>query len=262
MRIQYLSDLHLESWAFTLKVRPDADVLVLAGDIASAKHSVRFEKLLSETMGKPTIVIHGNHEFYDARMEDVKEERLKICRRYCNVRLLDNSWEVINGVQFIGTTLWSDFKLPFTFEGQYGSFPELAKTIAYQGISDFHRIAGNGRMFMPQDAADLHRDARHLIQVRSQWNAGYDPLPTVVVSHFLPSPLSIDPQYKHSPLNPYFASNCEDLMGGNVKAFIHGHTHHSCSYLVNGTRVACNPRGYKEGENTMFDSQATIDVEA
>lgn len=257
MRIQYLSDLHLESHAFTLKVRPDADVLVLAGDLAPAKHSARFEKLLTQTGDKPTVIIYGNHEFYNSRMEDTKKERRALCLRYPNIHLLDDSWVILNGVQFIGTTLWSDFKLPFTHQGLYRSDPTLAQAIAAQGISDFSRIAYNDRLLRPDDVALFHKQARHLIDVRYP-----SPWPTVVVSHFLPSPLSICPQFKSSTLNPYFASNCEDLMGGNVKAWIHGHTHGSCSYLVNGTRVACNPRGYNDSENPAFNSQATIDIEA
>ncbi len=260
MRVQYLSDLHLESCAFTLKVRDDADVLVLAGDIASAKHTTRFEKLLHETMGKPTILIHGNHEFYNGRMEAVKEQRLTICKRHPNVHLLDDTWEVINGVQFIGSTLWSDFKLPFTYQGRYESDPEMAMELAasdIMGIRDFSIIAYEGHIFRPRDAAALHVKARHALDLISKVR-----YPTVIVSHFQPSPLSIDPRFKASPLNPYFASHCEDLMGDNVKAWIHGHTHSSCSYLINGTRVACNPRGYKNSENPGFNSQAYIDVDA
>lgn len=256
MRIQYLSDLHLESRAFTLKVRDDADVLVLAGDIATSKSSVRFEKLLSQTKSVPTILIYGNHEFYNNSMEDAKRERIAICKRYPNVALLDDSWATVHGVQFIGTTLWSDFKLPFTAAGRCESNPELAMLLAQNGISDFAKIGYQGRYFIPQDAAYLHERARHLIELRR-----LSPWPTVVVSHFLPSPLSIDPKFQGSTLNPYFASNCEDLMGGDVKAWIHGHTHASCSYLVNGTRVVCNPRGYTYKENPAFDSQSYLDID-
>lgn len=256
MRIQYLSDLHLESCAFTLKPRADADVIVLAGDIASAKHTTRFEKLLIETMGKPTIVLYGNHEFYGSRIEDVKKEREAICKRYPNVHVLDNSSVLIKGVLFVGTTLWSDFMLPFNFRGKYESNQYLAFEIALQGIADFQRIAHNGIMFRPDMAASMHAEARQAI-----WSCKHSGLPTVVCTHFLPSPLSIDPQFKDSMLNSYFASNCEDLMGLNVKAWIHGHTHASCGYRVNGTLVACNPRGYKNGENPKFDSQAVIDID-
>lgn len=260
MRIQYLSDLHLESWAFTLKVRPDADVVVLAGDLATPAHSVRFEKLLAETMGKPTIVLMGNHDFYGRRMEEAKQERAVLCRRYPNVHLLDDGWVIINGVQFLGSTLWSDYQLPITVDGEYGPYPLLVDALVTapdRGVPDFRKIAYQGRLLTPADTREMHRISRHFIDVRYQ-----SPWPTVVCTHFLPSPLSIDTRYKDSLLNPYFASHCEDLMGGNVLAWIHGHTHHSCGYRVNGTLVACNPRGYKAGENQNFDSQAVIDIEA
>jgi hypothetical protein len=44
---------------------------------------------------------------------------------------------------------------------------------------------------------------------------------------------------------------------------VHGHTHDSFDYQVNGTRVICNPRGYqREGvnENASFDPQLVIDL--
>lgn len=43
---------------------------------------------------------------------------------------------------------------------------------------------------------------------------------------------------------------------------IHGHTHESFDYLVNGTRVMCNPRGYAPTElNPAFDPGLTVDVQ-
>ena len=46
-------------------------------------------------------------------------------------------------------------------------------------------------------------------------------------------------------------------------ASIHGHTHDSFDYVVNGVRVLCNPRGYaKDGvnENALFDAGLTVEV--
>jgi hypothetical protein len=48
-----------------------------------------------------------------------------------------------------------------------------------------------------------------------------------------------------------------------VQLWIHGHTHDSFDYRLNGTRVLCNPRGYaRDGvnENPMFDPQLVIEV--
>ena len=48
-----------------------------------------------------------------------------------------------------------------------------------------------------------------------------------------------------------------------MKLWVHGHTHDSFDYEVNGTRVLCNPRGYaKDGrnENARFDVNLCVDV--
>ena len=52
--------------------------------------------------------------------------------------------------------------------------------------------------------------------------------------------------------------------GNRVQLWIHGHTHDSFDYFINGTRVVCNPRGYAvDGitENAAFDVDLTVDIE-
>ena len=88
--------------------------------------------------------------------------------------------------------------------------------------------------------------------------------PTVVITHHAPSPKSIHPRFAGSLLNACFVSDAERLMGADrVPLWIHGHTHDSFDYRVDGTRVVCNPRGYaKSGtnENALFDANLTLDV--
>jgi hypothetical protein len=44
-------------------------------------------------------------------------------------------------------------------------------------------------------------------------------------------------------------------------AWIHGHTHESCDYVENGTRVVCNPRGYLPMEaNPGFQPDFIVEV--
>ncbi|MGH8788924.1 MAG: hypothetical protein ACREYA_28095, partial [Cupriavidus necator] len=78
------------------------------------------------------------------------------------------------------------------------------------------------------------------------------------------SPRSIHPRFAGSLLNAGFVSNAERLIdGGRVQLWIHGHTHDSFDYTVNGTRVVCNPRGYaRDGvnENVLFDANFMVAV--
>ncbi|MHB9051189.1 MAG: metallophosphoesterase, partial [Thiomonas delicata] len=73
MRLQLLSDLHLETETFSPQPAPGADVLVLAGDI-DAQHTGldRFAE-----WPVPVLFVAGNHEFdnkdFDATLLALRE---------------------------------------------------------------------------------------------------------------------------------------------------------------------------------------------
>jgi Icc-related predicted phosphoesterase len=62
-------------------------------------------------------------------------------------------------------------------------------------------------------------------------------------------------------LNPCFASDLSALLRPPVKLWIHGHTHESMDYDIEGTRVVCNPRGYlPEEPNKRFNPRLVVEV--
>ena len=85
-----------------------------------------------------------------------------------------------------------------------------------------------------------------------------------MVTHHAPSPRSIHPRFAGSVINACFISDAERLIdGARADLWIHGHTHDSFDYNVNGTRVLCNPRGYaKDGvnENASFDADLVVEI--
>jgi hypothetical protein len=87
----------------------------------------------------------------------------------------------------------------------------------------------------------------------------------VVITHHAPSRKSIHPRFEGSLLNACFVSDAERLLGAaRIRLWVHGHTHDTFDYLVKGTRVVCNPRGYAKGgvnENLRFDPNLTIDID-
>jgi hypothetical protein len=123
------------------------------------------------------------------------------------------------------------------------------------------RTDGSGTVFTPQDAAGLFK--RHAAWLDQRLATPYGG-PTVVVTHHAPSAKSIHPRFAGSILNAAFISDLEHLLGHErVDLWIHGHTHDSFDYCVNGTRVLCNPRGYaRDGvdENASFDPGLTIEI--
>ena len=60
-------------------------------------------------------------------------------------------------------------------------------------------------------------------------------------------------------------SDAERLIDGSrARLWIHGHTHDSFDYCLNGTRVVCNPRGYARNgvnENPLFDANFLVEID-
>lgn len=252
MKLNILSDLHVGFSAHDTPLN-DADLVVLAG-FAPPRQAAQWAMRLT----KPVVYVLGNHEFYGSSIEAATGELERLCAG-TQVHVLDNDEVVIDGVRFLGTTLWTDFLL-------FGAGGERAEaiTLAQTRMRDFSRIRlddGTGALFTPADAAALfERNAEWLDRSLDTPHAG----PTVVITHHAPSRQSIHPRFAGSPLNACFVSDAERLVGADrVQCWIHGHTHDSFDYVLKGTRVICNPRGYaKSGvnENALFDPNFTIDV--
>ncbi|MDQ2927488.1 MAG: metallophosphoesterase [Pseudomonadota bacterium] len=253
MKINILSDLHLSSGGLD-RPENDADVVVLAGDIARPREAVAWAR----HFGKPVLYVLGNHEFYGGSLDGAATELERRCAGTC-IRVLDNSQIVIGRVRFLGSTLWTDFEL-------FGDGETKAAAMA-EGrhlMRDFTRIRlaeAADAIFSPDDSAALfERGARWL---DTRLDTPHDG-PTVVITHHAPSRKSIHPRFARSLLSACFVSDAERLLGdARVQLWIHGHTHDTFDYRVNGTRVVCNPRGYaKDGinENSRFDPDLTIEV--
>jgi predicted phosphodiesterase len=253
MKLNILSDLHLSLGALAIP-RNDADVVILAGDIARPREAVSW----ASGFAKPVLYVAGNHEFYGNSIAGAAKELRQLCAG-TNIRVLDNDAVVIDGVRFLGTTLWTDFML-------FGDGEQRAAAIqqALSFMRDFSRIrVGDAAdaLFTPGDSAALFKNQSGWLQARlGEAHAG----PTVVITHHAPSRGSIHPRFAGSLLNACFVSDAEHLVdAGRARLWIHGHTHDSFDYLLNGTRVVCNPRGYmKNGvnENPQFDPDFLVDV--
>lgn len=253
MKINILSDLHLGFGAFDRPVN-DADVVILAGDISrpreAAAWALRFDK--------PVLYVLGNHEFYGSSIDGAASELKRLCAG-TNVHVLDSGEIVIGCVRFLGTTLWTDFELFRRGEEKAAAMAEARRLI--RDFSTIRRVDTADAAFCPEDSASLFRDqADWLDQRLAKAHAG----PTVVITHHAPSRKSIHRRFADSLLNACFVSDAEHLLGADrVQLWLHGHTHDSFDYVVNGTRVVCNPRGYvKAGvnENPFFDPDLIIEV--
>src|SRR5687768_7021553 len=107
MRISVLSDLHLEFAPYApASVR--ADVIVLAGDIHVGVKGIQWAQ--SAFGDTPVIYVAGNHEYYRQSYPD-HLKKMREAAEGTNVRFLENASTEIEGIVFLGCTLWTDFKL-------------------------------------------------------------------------------------------------------------------------------------------------------
>lgn len=230
MKIHILNDLHLESGDF-IPPSTDADVVVLAGDIGIGCSGLDW--IGRHFVDKPVVYIPGEHEYYH---HDTSLTQRLGQEAPDNVYVIDNDVVLIDGVRFLGSTLWTDFLL-FGIDHQH-----LAMRRARSGMPGFSLIAHRGKPFTPEDALRLHEESHDwLAYSLAQPYAGK----TVVVTHYAPSPGSVHPRLASDPLTPAFVTDLDRLMDASrVALWVHGHTHDAFDYTVQGTRVVCNPRGY------------------
>ncbi len=244
MRIRIYSDLHLEFAPFAPPAS-DADVIVLAGDIDNGAAGIGWAR---EIFGEPVLYLAGNHEYYEGEF-DVVQEAMGAAARKSSVELLDCSGVVLDGVRFLGCTLWTDYSL--APQKERAAVIESARKLN----PDYQLIRCGSRAFAPEDAIALC--ARHRAWLAAALAAPF-PGKTVAITHFAPHPRSIAPAYVGHRANPGFVLDLEAIMD-SATLWIHGHTHTFFDYRVRGTRVICNPRGYP-GEATGFRPGLTVEI--
>jgi hypothetical protein len=197
--------------------------------------------------------VAGNHEYFGGQLQDVLAALRETASRF-GVTVLDGDELILRGTRFLGATLWTDFAL-------YGSGARLARAEAdaKRGMMDFRAIRyGETGLFRPEHARELH--SAQVRWLERELSAAFHG-PTVVITHHLPHRLSIHPRFEGDSLNPGFASDLDRMVRHPVAVWIHGHTHESFDYVVNGTRVVCNPRGYLPmAPNHAFNPELVVEV--
>jgi predicted phosphodiesterase len=272
MKIQLLSDLHLESHPhFVPEPAPGADLLVLAGDIGSYQCGSSLSDpdfglaRFSPLHGWPTPVLYlpGNHE-YDGLDFDLAHERLRETCERLGMVWLEREVVQITGVRFIGTTLWSDFDALAPASGDPGATLTTllrARDKAFRAANYYLRKNTSTRSGAPLLAQQLREQSLLCQQWLRTALTQACPDPTVVVTHFAPSLRSADPRYGLTPGTAGFCNNLDDLLA-HADLWLHGHLHAPSDYVHQGCRVVANPLGYAgKDEQRAFQPRGVIVLE-
>ena len=258
MKLQLLSDLHLETESFDPEPAPGAELLVLAGDIDS--HWTGYERFAGWPV--PVVVIAGNHEFDDRDLDGAWPALRDHCHRF-GLRLLQRESLVVTAkdgqrVRILGTTRWSDFDL----------FGAGNRERAMRAAEYFMRLMAATRGGVSFGAAGVREeglacrawlDSELGHAAHGRWDK------TLVVTHFAPSLKSADPRYGRQPGTASFCSADDDLIP-RADLWLHGHLHCRHDYTVPRpgrapVRVVCNARGLAaKGEDLGHAPLLTLDL--
>ncbi len=283
LRLQLASDLHLERYPdFVLEAAPEADVLVLAGDIGSYQAGSRllkaeppdsdfglgqFSPLRPGSPWKRVLFVPGNHEFDGIELAQAYPRLRATCERL-GLEWLDGEVIVIQGVRFVGTTLWSDFAaLAARERGVTAQMTALDKALrAANFYLRKNSTLRDGQPLMSEDLRELALQSQAWLQGALQ--QPFDG-PTVVVTHFAPTLHSADPRYGLTPGTAGFCNGLNALLP-YADLWLHGHLHCPNDHTVRGQRddgsawacrIVANPRGYfGKGEQAGFVPHCVLDV--
>ena len=280
MKIQIVSDLHLEFGAITIP-NAGADVLILSGDICladdidsdipdfnpyssgsvakmsqrTARH-IRYKNFFEQISADfPHIVyVAGNHEFYHGKWVKSLSILREFTAKFPNIHFLENDSYELDDVTFIGGTLWTDLNRgdPLTLYSVHGT------------MYDYKIIRNENRSYSKvstRDTVERHKKTLHYIKsvIEKSPDSKF-----VVVGHHAPSQLSIAPKFKDEYLmNGAYASDLSEFIldRPQIQLWTHGHMHDPSDYLLGDTRIVCNPRGYKgEHPENFFDPTKIVEI--
>lgn len=278
MKIGIVSDLHLEWGDLDLPNHDNIDVLILGGDICVAEDlyrhphggewvpgqnndrrrqaARRYREFMARCSDRfpHVIYIMGNHEYYHGQWERTPGVLQDMVGQHENIYFLEMGNRVIDDVEFVGATLWTDCN-----NGDPSTMFSLR-----QHMNDYSviRVANHGyRRLNPEDTFRHHASSRkYIMSCLKNPQASK----TVVCTHHAPSRQSTHPKYQsETQINGGYSSELDQLILDNprVALWTHGHTHEPFDYMIGSTRVVCNPRGYIGHERNPNDTYLAHVVE-
>ena len=200
MRIAATADLHFSPQSYARlkdqfeRVRDEADVLVLAGDLTNYGQPDEMEPLINVLLRLrlPTIVVLGNHDY-----ESGKEDELRRMMVGAGIKVLDGSAYERDGVGFAGTK---------GFVGGYGR--GVLTAFGEREVKEFVRASIDEALKLERAMSQLRTNKR------------------VVVLHY--SPILDTVQGEAPEIFPFMGTSrlAEVVDRHGADLVVHGHAHH------------------------------------
>lgn len=260
LRIQYVSDLHLEfpqnrQWLAKHPLEVTGDILLVAGDTAyldlpdsnnDTYSAYQFWDWASAHYNQ-VVVCLGNHDFYGyydlSSMSDGFSKEIRH-----NVHAYYNEVVNLDGIDIIVSTLWSKIK-------PYDAY------LTERNVSDFYRIMYNGHRLNADDFNQEHERCFAFIQEAVSKSEAKK---VVVVTHHVPTQLCTAAEFQSSPINGAFTVELGNFIADSrIDYWIYGHSHRNIKAQIGDTLILSNQLGYissKEHLMNGFNPMAMIEV--
>jgi Icc-related predicted phosphoesterase len=155
----------------------------------------------------------------------------------------------LEDVTFFGCTLWTDFSL-FRNKG-------AAAIAAYCAMPDYRKIRMYNILLRPSDTIRFFENSVQWLESSIKQCSSKK---KVIITHHGPSIRSVSAEFQGDILTASYVSSLSWFIDKYEPDYwIHGHTHNNADYLLNGCRIICNPRGFKN-EWSDFDSCCIIEL--
>jgi predicted phosphodiesterase len=252
MKVQVVSDLHLEFRDNLNKFRITAPILFMCGDICASgsdsdfAYFVRFLKYIAP---KYDLIFHvpGNHEFYSTTskskpMNTIINSFKILSKKIPNYIFLCNNIAKIhsNGkyCYIIGATLWTHIDKEYY-------------DLVLSGMNDYKCINTGQSKLTPQYVNKMNMASVKYIK---KWidKACKEKVKCIVMTHHKP--------YKTADFHPAYENDLLKIIKKCVIAWFYGHTHKADFKKINGTLFVSNPCGYPHERDVGYNPNMSFEI--
>lgn len=237
LRVSFISDIHLSeknkliSKDLVKLRKSNVDVLLILGDISSDPSDWNeFLQIIRKYFSVgPVLFLMGNHEYYSHDINTATKEYAQAIQNDNDAYILDNSNIIINGVNFIGSTLWSSF--------------ELGKdmSVAEKQVFAFKRVKNGDRYITKNEILEIHRQSLIFIQNSIQ-NSTFEC--NIVMTHYAPIIIKNLKKLSGFELDGAQCSPLENFIIKNKPQYwLYGHIHEPSKKVVGETILMNNAFG-------------------
>ena len=239
LHIEYKNDDHLDPLQF---IQPNADVLILAGDIGSLYKFNQLKEFLSKICPhfKATLYVPGNHEYYTQdnyppqSFDALTDLLYSLENDIKTLYILQQSSIILDNICIIGCTLWSNSLI---------NIPKYIVRIPDMSTYTYNKKHNSDLNFI-----------KGMIDTCRVKN-----MKLVVITHHCPTAKVLHATSKKDKFRSLYVSDLDYLIHkNNVHTWICGHIHQNFDFDLQGTRVVGNQKGKPKDKITDFSKSFVV----